>query len=461
MKKTIIQFRIALLLAAIVFGLSFDACGNGSDTSGGTAPKITTTSLPDGIEGDAYNETLKATGDTPITWSVSVGELPEGLSLEGNVITGTPTVTGTSNFIVEAANAAGNDTQPLSITIAPAGGGGGTAPTITTASLPNGTAGTAYNQTLTATGDAPITWTTESGALPTGLSLAGTGTISGTPTVAGTSNFIVKAANTAGSNTKTLSITITGDSPTPIEIEIEMVQIQGGTFTMGSPTDEPDRYTDETQHSVTLTGFYMGKYPVTQAQYQVVMGTNPSNFTTPVLPETSTESRPVETVTWYDALEFCNKLSEIEGFTKVYTIVGTTVTPNWNASGYRLPTEAQWEYACRAGTETAYYTGDTLSDDVGWYAVNSGGRTHSVGEKPANQYDLYDMSGNVWEWCWDWYGNYASDPQTDPTGAVFGTQRIRRGGAYSFGTRGLRSAYRNYISPDYGESYIGFRIVRP
>jgi formylglycine-generating enzyme required for sulfatase activity len=304
--------------------------------------------------------------------------------------------------------------------------------------------------------------------LPADLSLAETGAITGTPTTAGTSTFTVKATNAAGSDTKQLSITIGEQEP-----EIEgMVWIEGGTFTMGSPANEPDRDTDETQHSVTLTGFYMGKYPVTQAQYQEVTGTNPSRFKTPVSPETSTANRPVELVTWYDAVEFCNKLSQNEGLTPVYTITGrapangypiynATVTANWSANGYRLPTEAQWEYACRAGTTTAYNTGATVSDHTGWYDLNSGDRTHSVGEKPANAWGLYDMHGNVMEWCWDWYGYYASDAQTDPSGAGYGTNRVMRGGSWcNFGVR-LRSALRLFYAPYDRDDFVGFRLVRP
>jgi formylglycine-generating enzyme required for sulfatase activity len=432
---------------------------------GGTAPKITTASLPGGTVGTAYSQTLAATGDSPINWNVSVGSLPAGLTLQSDTISGTPTAAGTSAFTVRAANAAGSNTKQFSITIASTSGGGGVAPTITTATLPSGRVGTAYSQTLAATGGTPITWSLDSGTLPIGLNLFGSGAITGTPTATGTSDFTVKATNASGNNTKQLSITITF---------IEMVEIQGGPFTMGSPENEPNRSSNEFQHTVELTGFYMGKYPVTQALYLTVTGTNPSNFTTPVSPETSTANRPVENVTWYDAVEFCNKMSEREGLTPVYTIssrtpatgypiTSATVTPNWSANGYRLPTEAQWEYACRAETTTAYNTGTVISDDTGWYTSNSGSRTHEVGGKPANAWGLYDMHGNVWEWCWDWYDSsyYSSSPAQDPTGAVSGTTRVYRGGSWFNSSNLLRSAYRSYYNPDYRSYQVGFRLVLP
>jgi len=258
---------------------------------------------------------------------------------------------------------------------------------------------------------------------------------------------------------------------------ISMVYIPAGTFTMGSPTSEANRDGDETQHQVTISkGFYMGKYEVTQEQYQAVMGINPSFFNResgrePAAGEIQSR-RPVENVTWYDAVEFCNKLSAAEGLTSVYTISGRTpasgypitsaaVTANWNANGYRLPTEAEWEYACRAGTTTVYYTGDTISDNTGWYTSNSNNRSHEVGLKPPNAWGLHDMHGNVCEWCWDWYGSYASGAQTDPRGAASDYDRVRRGGSWASDAQRLRSAYRLNNGPSNRYEIIGFRVVRP
>jgi formylglycine-generating enzyme required for sulfatase activity len=277
----------------------------------------------------------------------------------------------------------------------------------------------------------------------------------------------------------------------PYVILIETVSIHAGTFTMGSPANEPSRDSNETPHEVTLTsGFRMGKYQITQVQYEVVMGTNPGFYTTPFSPETSTANRPVERVSWYDTLGFCNRLSMLGGESHAYSINGSTDpedwgsvpaannSPNiatWNAvqivagsTGYRLPTEAQWEYACRAGTTTAYNLGDAWSGNWGWYDGNGAdaaspyGRTHEVGLKLPNAWGLYDMHGNVWEWCWDWFGNYGNEAQTDPTGPNSGINRVRRGGSFSNGKQFLRSAYRDYNDP-YTQSSTsgGFRVVLP
>jgi len=264
---------------------------------------------------------------------------------------------------------------------------------------------------------------------------------------------------------------------------IEMVSIPAGTFTMGSPATEANRFDREgPQHSVTLSSFKMGKYQVTQEQYKAVMGSNPSNFKSAVTGESGTPGkRPVESVSWYDALVFCNKLSIAEGLNPVYSISGktnpsewgsvpTSSNETWNAAvmdksknGYRLPTEAEWEYACRAGTTTAYNTGDTINDNTGWYKSNSGKETHQVGLKPANAWGLYDMHGNLFEWCWDWYNSsyYSSSPANDPTGADSGSDRVLRGGSWYVSAESTRSAFRSYQLPYYRDGDFGFRLVRP
>jgi formylglycine-generating enzyme required for sulfatase activity len=251
----------------------------------------------------------------------------------------------------------------------------------------------------------------------------------------------------------------TGSEPTPVA----MVRINGGTFIMGSPANEPGRNGDEVQHRVTVSSFYMGKYEVTQKEYQEVMGTNPSYF--------KGDNLPVECVSWWDAVEYCNKRSQREGLTPAYTIDGDTenfsyiftdVIWNRNANGYRLPTEAEWEYACRAGTTTAYNTGANINDNTGWYSANSGKKTHPVGQKSANAWGLYDMHGNVYEWCWDWHGDYSGGSQTNPVGErdVYRVERVVRGGCWSVSARFLRSAQRGVEDWPPGGSENGFRLVR-
>ena len=222
-----------------------------------------------------------------------------------------------------------------------------------------------------------------------------------------------------------------------------MVLIPGGSFMMGSPVNESGRQGDESpQHEVTISQFYMGRYPVTQAEYLEIMGENPSNF--------KGQDLPVESVSWYDAVEYCNRLSQKEGFTPAYEIKGENVSWNRDATGYRLPTEAEWEYACRAGTTTPYNTGNTITTEQANYSGKmffNRDKTTAVGSFQANPWGLYDMHGNVWEWCWDWYGNYSSAAQTDPVGASSGTFRVLRGGGWIYNAQNLRSAARSREQP--------------
>jgi len=237
------------------------------------------------------------------------------------------------------------------------------------------------------------------------------------------------------------------------------VRINGSTFTMGSSANEEGRGrrdSDEIQRQVTISSFQMSRYQVTQREYQEVMGTNPSHFIG--------ENLPVEMISWFDAVEYCNRRSQREGLTPAYTISGSgnnrTVTWNRNANGYRLPTEAEWEYACRAETTTAYNTGASLTTSQANFG-NQNGRTTPVGSYPANNWGLYDMHGNVHEWCWDWYGAYTSGAQTNPTGAVSGEYRVMRGGSWDYFVLLLRSANRMSFSPYFRYNSIGFRVVRP
>ena len=211
-----------------------------------------------------------------------------------------------------------------------------------------------------------------------------------------------------------------------------MKLIPAGEFDMGDVGDEEE----EPVHRVKLTRpFYLGIYPVTQAQYQAVMGEDPSDF--------KGSDRPVEMVSWNDARKFCKKLSQ------------------QLAQAFSLPTEAQWEYACRAGTTTDYCFGDDEGDlsDYAWYEDNSDDGTHPVGRKSETSFGLYDMHGTVWEWCHDRYGSYSSGPQTDPVGPGTGSDRVRRGGGWYGYASDCRVAIRGSIPPTYAGDDLGFRVV--
>lgn len=260
-----------------------------------------------------------------------------------------------------------------------------------------------------------------------------------------------------------------GERPDTPAIDDDLVLIQGGTFQMGSPTDEPERSSDEVQHSVTVGSFYMSKTEVSQKDYQAVMGANPS--------DTKGDDLPVTNITWYDAIEYCNKLSEAAGLTPCYTVSGTTVTWNKAANGYRLPTEAEWEYAARANTTTPFNFGDYVhnsdancynaygyNNDASGNWVNGSDaylrHTVAVTQYPTNAYGLYNMHGNAAEWVWDWYGEYDTQAATDPTGPEGGNAKIIRGGGWNDHPKHIRSAYRGAQPADVGLYSITVRPVR-
>jgi formylglycine-generating enzyme required for sulfatase activity len=234
--------------------------------------------------------------------------------------------------------------------------------------------------------------------------------------------------------------------------DIPLVRVEGGTFKMGSANGEDD---ERPVHEVTVKSFYIGKYEVTRKEWVEVMGNNPSNW--------KGDNLPVEQVSWYEAVEFCNKLSVKEGLAPAYRGSGDSITCDFSASGYRLPTEAEWEYAAKGGNRDAIYyeySGSNSVDSVAWYSGNSGNRTHPVGTKQPNSLGIYDMSGNVWEWCWDWYGNYSGGAQSNPRGASSGSSRVGRGGGWDYSASSVRSAYRGSGTPSSRYSSMGFRVAR-
>ena len=216
-----------------------------------------------------------------------------------------------------------------------------------------------------------------------------------------------------------------------------MVYVSGGTFTMGGTSEQgSDAWDDEKPtHSVTLSSYYICKYEVTQALWRAVMGSNPSYF--------KGDNLPVEQVSWNDCQTFINRLN------------------NYTGRNFRLPTEAEWDFAARGGNNSRHYkySGSNNIGDVAWYGDNSGECTHPVGTKRPNELGLYDMSGNVFEWCSDWYGTYSSYSQTNPTGPDSGSYCINRGGAFAYGASRHRSTDRSYSTPDTHYYFLGLRLV--
>jgi formylglycine-generating enzyme required for sulfatase activity len=219
-------------------------------------------------------------------------------------------------------------------------------------------------------------------------------------------------------------------------LSMPFVLIPAGEFLMGSADGDDD---DRPVHTVRISQpFYLGQYAVTQAQWQAVMESNPSRFT-------GDPNRPVENVSWEEVQEFIRRLHAREG-----------------GPAYRLPTEAEWEYAARAGSTTAYCFGDDPRQlrEYAWHSENSGGQTHPVGQLKPSAWGLYDMHGNVWEWVQDWYGPYPADAAVDPAGPSSGSRRVNRGGSWSCGASRCRSAYRNYWLPGLRNGYLGCRLLR-
>ena len=235
-----------------------------------------------------------------------------------------------------------------------------------------------------------------------------------------------------------------------------MVFVEGGTFQMGNANGGD---WEKPIHTVTVKSFYMGKYEVTQKEWRevVVVNSSPSQY--------KGDNLPVENVSWIQAVAYCNLRSIQEGLTQVYRLdKPDSITCNWNANGYRLPTEAEWEYAARGGNKeyrTMDYAGSNSVDAVAWWLNNiSSIGTQLVGQKQPNALGLYDMSGNVWEMCWDWFGNYTGTAKTDPRGPTSGTHRVMRGGSWRSVGEEMHLAVRGGFPANEQNRIVGFRVVR-
>ena len=219
-------------------------------------------------------------------------------------------------------------------------------------------------------------------------------------------------------------------------VSFTMVYVQGGTFTMGATSEQGSNAGDDEKpsHSVTLSSYYIGETEVTQGLWETVMGSNPSKF--------KGANNPVECVSWDDCKSFISKLNSLTG------------------QRFRLPTEAEWEFAARGGSKSKHYKyfGSNTLSAVAWYKDNSGGSTHPVKTKSSNELGLYDMSGNVYEWCQDWYGGYSSGSQTNPAGPSSGSNRVIRGGCWFIIARFCRVSFRYYSTPDYRSYNLGLRL---
>jgi len=300
--------------------------------------------------------------------------------------------------------------------------------------------------TLTLTGDAAGSTTTSSDGSYTFAGLSN-GTYTITPSLTG--YIFTPASQTVtipDDDTANVDFTIaetgdTGELNTVASINDNMISISGGTFLMGCRPEDTECHSYESpQHSVTISAFKIGRYEITQGQWEAVMESNPSSF------PSCGDNCPVNAVSWDDIQEFITELNAQTGL------------------NYRLPTEAEWEYASRAGTTTKWYCGDDEScvNDIAWYDDNSDQAINLVGQKNPNAWGLYDMSGNVSEWVQDWYsyGYYSISPLTDPTGPASGSDRVKRGGSWSHNASYIRSANRNISSSDIRYPNLGFRLSR-
>jgi PKD repeat protein len=391
-----------------------------TQTASGSAPVADFTASKTSIaKGETIQFTDKST-NSPTSWLWTFGD---GTTSTQQSPSKTYNTAGNYTVSLKATNGSGNNTKTMSITV--------TEPT----NLPP-VADFTVSKTSITKGET-IQFTDKSTNSPTSwLWTFGDGTTSTQQNPSKTYNSVgnytvtLKTANSFGDNSKTMSIAVT-ESGTPISSPIDMVFVQGSTFQMGSNTSWDS---ERPAHSVTLSNYYIGKTEVTQKQWREVMGNNPSYL--------RGDDLPVEHVRWDDVQTFITKLNQQTG------------------KNYRLPTEAEWEFAALGGNNSKGYTyaGSNSLGDVAWYKGNMANKTHQVGTKAANELGLFDMSGNVYEWCADWYGTYSSAAQTNPTGPVSGSRRVHRGGYWDSDANNCRVTNRGNSAP--GDLwYMGFRLA--
>jgi formylglycine-generating enzyme required for sulfatase activity len=473
--------RTVVLPIGTITALSCSTATNTGLLIQGAAATSVSSSVPytGGNAGTYSTQTITSTGVTGLTATLAAGTLLSGAGSLSYTITGTPATSGTASFTIGV----GGQTCTLTRTVNPPAGTitaltcatatntgtltQGIAAVSVSSSVPytGGNGGTYTAQTITSTGVTGLT-----AILTAGTFLSGAGsltyTITGTAATSGTASFAISIAGQTCTLTRTVNL---GLGP----LNIETALIPSGTFNMGSPDSEPQRGSDEVQHQVTLSAFRMSKYETSNAQFAAFLNAKSigSNglyalgaFPTQVLiyseavygliwtgaqwqPVAGKENFPVVKVTWYGAVEFATY------------------------AGGRLPTEAEWEYACRGNTTSAFSTGACLNNTQAnyyWIGPLTGcsnsttehpSQTQAINSYSSNAYGLYNMHGNVWEWCSDWYGNYATTAQTNPTGASTGDVRVFRGGGWTSLALNCRSADRNYFDPFFNNFGLGFRPV--
>ena len=242
--------------------------------------------------------------------------------------------------------------------------------------------------------------------------------------------------------------------------------VKSGSFVMGSAPDEPGRSPIEKQHPVKISyNYFISRYEVTQKQWEDLMGSTVSAQRNKANPKWKLfgegPDHPMYYISWYEAIEFCNRMSKANGLTPCYSGSGENIKCNFDASGYRLPTEAEWEYAARGGhlSKGYMYSGSDDVNSVAWQKNTGGDKIYPVGQKDPNELGLFDMSGNVYEWCWDFFEPFTDSSKADPVGAASGEKRVMKGGSWGVGAYNSRSGYRQEFDPAFRSHSVGMRLV--